>query len=122
MLCSSGAPNLSLWAFLATALPSPDNKHAFGAAARAASARQPPAPLKKKVYVTFQTNEGAKNAFSSHIYALKRSIFPRQARYKHKETLKKEAFRAGDTPKIVAGLFGGTWLSPQRGSTPVVRA
>ena len=69
MLCSSGAPNLSLWAFLATALPSPDNKHAFGAAARAASARQPPAPLKKKVYVTFQTNEGAKNAFSSHIYS-----------------------------------------------------
>jgi hypothetical protein len=25
----------------------------------------------------------------------------------------------GDTPKIVAGLFGGTWLSPRRGSAPV---
>jgi hypothetical protein len=25
----------------------------------------------------------------------------------------------GDTPKIVAGLYGGTWLSPRRGSAPV---
>lgn len=50
--------------------------------ARAAAAGKPQVKLKKKVYVTFQTNEG-------------------------------------DTPKIVAGLFGGTWLSPARGSAPV---
>jgi len=54
---SSGAPNLSLWSFLATALP-PIAKAAFGSVARAAAAGKPPAPLKKKVYVTFQTNEG----------------------------------------------------------------
>lgn len=78
---SSGAPNLSLWAFLATVLP-PIAKHRFGNLARAVSASKEPAPLKKKVYITFQTNEG-------------------------------------DTPKIVAGLFGGAWLNPQRGSAPV---
>ena len=25
----------------------------------------------------------------------------------------------GDTPKIVTGLFGGSWLNPRRGSAPV---
>ena len=39
-------------------------------------------PLRNKVYVTFQTNEG-------------------------------------DTPKIVAGLFGGSWLNPNRGRVPI---
>ncbi len=80
-MLSSGAPNLSLWAFLATVLP-PVAKQEFGRAARSATAGKTPAPLEKKVYVTLQTNEG-------------------------------------DTPKIVAGLFGGTWLNPQRGSAPV---
>jgi hypothetical protein len=76
VLCS-GAPNLSFWARLASGSLS----KAFGKSARAA-APSPPPRLQKKVYVTFQTNEG-------------------------------------DTPKIVAGFFGGSWLNPLRGSVPI---
>lgn len=75
VLCS-GAPNLSFWARLAAS----SLAGAFGSVARAAAPSS--APLRNKVYVTFQTNEG-------------------------------------DTPKIVAGLFGGSWLNPNRGRVPI---
>ena len=55
-------------AYISTVVPV-DLTHKFGRQARAAAAATTPRPLKNKVYVTFQTNEG-------------------------------------DTPKIVAGLFG----------------
>lgn len=84
VLCS-GAPNLSLWAYLPVAASA--IRHAFGRAARAAAAAAgPPPPLQKKTYITFQTVSTAAFPLPSQSPLISLSQSPRNRAERRRHT------------------------------------